>query len=246
MTLPTRDLSASFPSLSRRALVGSGLAATALWRLDVPPALGARQEDSTDPTTWRLWLLDAVDEVRPAAPSDPTSSEMDELLDYQSRRTDETAAIVTTWSSRPAVIPWVELGLELGDEFGLSGPRDSRAQALLRTALYDTVLATLDAQGAYARETASVADPRLTPMDGVATDGPSFPSIHAAVAGAASTVLTYLYPDAEAGRFETLAEEAATSRLWAGANFPSDVEAGLALGQGGRETGSGTRQRRWL
>jgi membrane-associated phospholipid phosphatase len=231
MTPNRPHLSASLASFSRRALVGSSLAAAAVSRLGTSPVLGARQEGASDPTTWRTWLLDSVDELRPTAPADPTSSEMDELLDYQGRRTDETAAIVTTWGSRPAVIPWVEVGLQLADEFGLSGPRDSRAQALLRTALYDTVLATLDAQGAYAREAPSVADPSLTPMEGIATDGPAFPSLHAAVAGAASTVLTYLFPDAEAGRFETLAEEAATSRLWAGANYPSDVEAGLALGQ---------------
>ena len=39
-------------------------------------------------------------------------------------------------------------------------------------------------------------------MEGVATD--ALPSLHAAVAGAASTVLTYLFPDAEAGRFRHL------------------------------------------
>jgi membrane-associated phospholipid phosphatase len=231
MTSIRPDLAASLLPFSRRTLVGSGLATAALLRLGAPPALGVRQETAADPTTWRTWLLDSADELRPAAPSDPTANEMDELLDYQSRRTDETAATVTQWGSGPAVIPWVLVGLDLADEFGLSGPRTARSQALLRTALYDTVLATLDAQGAYARETPSTADPSLTPMEGVATDGSSFPSLHAAVAGAASTVLTYLFPDAEAGRFETLAEEAATSRLWAGANYPSDVEAGLALGE---------------
>jgi membrane-associated phospholipid phosphatase len=231
MTSTDRDLSASFPSLSRRALVGSSLAATALWHLGTSPVLGAQQEAVSDPTTWRTWLLASVDELRPAAPADPTSSEMDELLDYQGRRMDETAAIVMKWGSRPAVIPWVEMGLDLAGEFGFSGPRTSRAQALLRTALYDTVLATLDAQGAYPREMPSVADPRLTPMEGVDTNASSFPSLHAAVAGAAGAVLPYLFPDAEAGRFEPLVEEAATSRLWAGANYPSDVEAGLALGQ---------------
>jgi membrane-associated phospholipid phosphatase len=231
MTSIRPDLAASLLPFSRRTLVGSGLAAAALVRLGAPPALGARQESAADPTTWRTWLLESVDELRPPAPSDPAQTEIDELLDYQSRRTDETAAAVARWGSGPAVIPWVELGLALADEFGLSGPRDSRAQALLRTALYDTVLATLDAQGAYGRETPATADPNLTPMDGVTTDGSSFPSLHAAVAGAASTVLTYLFPDAEPGRFEAMAEEAATSRLWAGANYPSDVEAGLALGQ---------------
>jgi membrane-associated phospholipid phosphatase len=231
MTVTNSRQPASLRSFSRRGLVGSGLAAAAVWHLGAASARAAWQEASSDPTTWRTWLLDSVDELRPAAPADPTPSEIDKLLDYQGKRTDETAAIVTKWGSRPAVIPWVELGLDLAGEFGYSGPRTSRAEALLRTALYDTVLATVDAQGAYPRQTPSVADPRLTPMEGVDTDAPSFPSIHAAVAGAAGAVLPYLFPDAEAGRFEPLVEEAVTSRLWAGANYPSDVEAGLALGQ---------------
>jgi membrane-associated phospholipid phosphatase len=225
--------SSFIPSLlhSRRAFVGSGLAATALWRLGSPASVAARQDGSGDPLSWKPWLLESVDELRPAAPSDPTQAEIDELLDFQSRRSDETTATVMRWSGRPVVIPWVELGLDLGDEFGLSGPRTSRAQALLRTALCDTVLATLDAQGAYAREAPSAADSNLTPMEDVATDGASFPSLHAAVAGAASTVLTYLFPDAEAGRFDALAKEAAETPIWAGANYPSDVEAGLILGE---------------
>ena len=71
---------------------------------------------------------------------------MDELLDYQNGGRMRPQQSWTKWGSRPVVIPWVEVGIGLADEFGLSGPRDSRAQALLRTALYDTVLATLDAQ----------------------------------------------------------------------------------------------------
>src|SRR5215207_4333910 len=146
--------------LSRRTLVGSSLATAAVWRVGAAPALGAWQEASSDPTTWRLWLLDAVDELSPAAPGDPTPTEIDELRGYESRRNDETAAMVTRWGSGPAVIPWVQVGLDLADEFGLSGPRDSRAQALLRTALYDTVLAALDAQAAYPRAAPTVATPQ--------------------------------------------------------------------------------------
>ncbi len=223
-----------YPSLlpvSRRTLLGSSLAAAAVWRLGAGPARAARQEGASDPTTWRTWLLDSIDELRPSAPADPTPAEIEELLDFQSRRTDEIAATVARWGSGPAVIPWVMLGLELADEFGLSGPRDARAQALLRTALYDTVLATHDAQAVYPREAPAVADSRLTPMELVTTDGSAFPSLHAALAGAASTVLTYLFPDAEAGRFDGVAVEAAESRLWAGANYRGDIEAGQALGQ---------------
>jgi membrane-associated phospholipid phosphatase len=241
MTLIDPALSASSHPFSRRALVGSSLAAAAVWRLGAPPALGAWQDAAADPTTWRTWLLESVDKLRPAAPPDPTAAEMDALLDYQNRRTDETAEIVARWGGGSAVVPWVNLGLDLADEFGVFGLRGARAQALLRTALYDTVLATLDAQAAYAREAPAGVDSRLTPMEGITADGAAFPSLHAAMAGAASTVFAYLFSDAEAGRFEKLAEEAATSPLWAGVNYPSDVAAGLALGQaiGERAVGHG-------
>ena len=50
MMAPTdRDLSTSLPLFSRRALVGSSLAAAAVWRLGTSPALGARQEAASDP-----------------------------------------------------------------------------------------------------------------------------------------------------------------------------------------------------
>jgi membrane-associated phospholipid phosphatase len=44
-------------------------------------------------------------------------------------------------------------------------------------------------------------------------------------------VLAYLFPDRPVGLFDDMAEEAAESRVQAGANYRSDVEAGLALGR---------------
>ena len=79
-------------------------------------------------------------------------------------------------------------------------------------------------------------------MEGVATDGPSFPPRRRG--GAASTVLTYLFPDAEAGRFETLAEEAATPACGP-QQLPSDIEAYWLLGRLWG-TGVGSRQGRRL
>src|SRR3954452_20982932 len=111
MTLTDFQQSASVHSWSRRGLVGSSLAAAVVWRLGAAPARAAWQEASSDPTTWRTWLLKEVDELRPAAPADPSPTEIDTLLDYQGKRTDDTATTVARWGSRPAVIPWVELGL---------------------------------------------------------------------------------------------------------------------------------------
>jgi membrane-associated phospholipid phosphatase len=230
MAAPSAPQTLAAP-LSRRTVIGSGLAAVVASRLGAAPALGARRETESNPAEWRPWLLAAVDDVRPTAPGAPTAAEIDELLDYQAKRTDETAATVKTWGGRLAVLPWAEAGMALSDEFGLSGIRDNRAQGLLRVAMYDAVLAALDAQTAYPRDAPSAIDARITPMDGAGDAAASFPSAHAAVAGAAATVLEYLYPDAEAGRFAALADEAAESRLWAGASFRSDIDAGLAIGR---------------
>ena len=52
----------------------------------------------------------------------------------------------------------------------------------------------------------------------------------AATAGAAAAVLSWLFPD-EAAAFEEQAQQAVQSRLLAGVEYPSDVEAGLALGR---------------
>src|SRR5918997_998174 len=50
-------------------------------------------------------------------------------------------------------------------------------------------------------------------------------------AGAASRVLAYLFPERPAARYDAEAEAAAESRVAAGVNFRSDVDAGLALGR---------------
>src|SRR5688572_18255240 len=93
--------SASLLPFSRRALIGSGLAAAALTPLGsarltaavtgaaAAPARGAWQDDDTDPRTWRTWVLDSADELRPAAPPDPTPAEIDEVLGFQADRSDE-------------------------------------------------------------------------------------------------------------------------------------------------------------
>jgi hypothetical protein len=66
---------------------------------------------------------------------------------------------------------------------------------------------------------------------------PSYASEHAVVAGAASSILVHLIPD-QADTFPV--EQAEQSRLVAGVAFPSDVKAGLALGQAVDRTGDRT------
>ena len=229
--------------VSRRALMGAGLASAAVVPLaslhraaagNVPRATAvtaAIQETSADPATWRTWLLSSPDELRPAAPGAPSQAEIDEVIAAQADPSDETAAAIARWGSGPAIIPWASLAGEVSAEFKISGMPQNRFMAIYHTALHDAVIAAWDAQVAHARPSPGATGGQITPEAGVDPDRPSFPSEHAAVAGAAATVLAYLLPDAAAGRFDALATEAAESRIAAGAAFPSDVAAGLAVGK---------------
>ena len=230
--------------VSRRALIGAGLTGAAVASLPHTASRAAAshtpergvtsrtwQQGRGDPANWRTWLLDSADELRPPAPDAPSQAEIDEVVEAQADPSEETAAAIERWGSGPAVIPWSVLSKELADEFDIGGMPQSRYMAIYHTALHDAVIAAWDAQVAHDRPSPGATSDEITPADGIDPERSSFPSEHAAVAGAAATVLAYLIPDAASGRFDALATEAAESRIAAGAAFRSDVEAGLALGQ---------------
>jgi membrane-associated phospholipid phosphatase len=223
-------------TMARRRLLAlsAGLGATVLATRIGPgmiPAAAAQQQPVVPLTPGHTWLLEASDALRPAAPGEATTAEIDELLEFQEGRSDEMVETINRWAGGQVVFPWLEVAAQLtGDTFP-SALMEVRAQALLRTAMNDAVVAALDAQEAYARPLPADADDRITPVDGPFPATSSFPSLHGTVAGAASTVLAYILPEATADGFVEIATEAAESRLWAGANYRSDIEAGLALGQ---------------
>ncbi len=195
------------------------------------PSDAAAFQAPVAPGEWRTWYLSSADQLRPDAPGDPTQEEINEIVQMQGDRTEEMDAAAVKWGTGMAIAPWTALLGELYVEFAVGGMPQARLGALYYTAIHDAVIAAWDAQVTYERPGPAATSPDVTPMAGVDPDVPSFPSAHAAIAGAASTVLTELFPEAEAGRFDAIAEEAAESRIFAGAAFRSDVEAGLALGR---------------
>jgi membrane-associated phospholipid phosphatase len=233
---------AQSPRVSRRLLVGSGLAGAAvlpLASLRRASAVPARSSVSpsikfqgavSSPDGWPTWYLSAPDEFRPAAPGAASQAEIDEVIAIQAAATEATAAAVARWGQRAAVLAWTDVARAAFIESKISPIMASRASALLYTAMHDAVLVAWDAQVAHQRPSPAATSDAITPAGAVDPARPSFPSEHAAVAGAAATVLAYVLPDAAHGRFDALAAEAAESRLAAGAAFRSDVDAGLALG----------------
>ena len=105
----------------------------------------------------------------------------------------------------------------------------ARGLALLHVALDDAMVAAWGAKYAYQRARPSAAHRDL--VTAVAVPGsPSYPAEHAVAAGAASEILAYLYPH-RAALYADRAQQAARSRMLAGVNYASDVQAGLALGR---------------
>jgi membrane-associated phospholipid phosphatase len=91
------------------------------------------------------------------------------------------------------------------------------------------MVAAWDSKYAYNRPRPSAAKPDLNPA--IANPPyPSYPSAHAVAAGAAATVLAYIFPD-RAAFFREQAAEAGRSHVLAGVNYRSDVAAGMVLGQ---------------
>lgn len=122
---------------------------------------------------------------------------------------------VARWSDGPAGLPWELATLRLVQERSatdpqLDPPRIARMLAMLETGMFDALVLTWNARCAG------------TPL-----------SEHAAVAGAARTILAPFFPNAPLAAWES---EAAHARILAG-DAPTSVAAGLAIG---REVGART------
>jgi membrane-associated phospholipid phosphatase len=233
----------SWPRLSRRTLVASTTAGMALAPLGPLGRIHAQSSTPTaaspspaqgsgaSPSTWRTWILSSPDDLRPAAPAPPTQNAISELIAFQADRSDEMVAAIKHWNTRPAVLPWTEIANAALSEFKMPPVRQARAQGMLQAAMYDAVIAAYDAQTAYSALLPAKVDADITPLEGLNADSSAYPSAEAAVAGAASTVLAGILPDAVPNRFSDLANESTLTRLQTGLNFRRDIDAGMVLGE---------------
>jgi hypothetical protein len=178
---------------------------------------------------WPTWVLTGPDRIEvpppPAEGSPEREAELREVEDLATRRTPEVMARVARWNGPVATEPWTVVNNEYIASRAKDPPMSSRNLAYTHVAMYDALVAAYHWKARYERPAPEGAEPLVD-----AGDVPSYPSEHAAIAAAASRVLAHLYPDKPALRLEEMADEAAQSRVEAGVNTRSDVDAGLALG----------------
>ncbi|MNX89637.1 PAP2 superfamily protein [compost metagenome] len=215
------------------AIAASLVLATACAR---PTPTGAPQSDLTfekDAGAWTPLVIEDAASFRPAPPpafdSAEARAERDELKRLQAQRTDDDRKAIAYWNEHAAPIPWSELTDQTLIDSKWVPPRAARALAVVHAAMFDATVAAWNAKAHYKRALPRQVESSLSPLAG--DDAiPSYPSEHAAVAGAAAATLAYLFPE-QAADFKTKAQAAAETRVRAGANYRSDVTAGLALGE---------------
>jgi membrane-associated phospholipid phosphatase len=141
----------------------------------------------------------------------------------------DTKAQIAYWDAGAPGYRWMQLASQQMLSQNIAAPLFTRGMALVSVAIYDATVAAWDSKYAFSRACPSTMDATTKPLVVIPND-PCYPSEHAVAAGAASVVMGYLFP-AMAETYTDLAEEAARSRVFAGAAFPSDVNAGLQLGR---------------
>lgn len=213
--------------------LGLGLVREALAQPGTRPDLNPRLGGAIEPGAgaWRTWLLESGHQLRLAPPPDTaaTQAELDELRVLATGRDAASRERVAYWDAGSAPYRWNELAVELSVKHGLSVSRGARALTLVNAAVHDALVAAWDSKYHYQRPRPSELDPSLTTLVAI-SPSPSYPCEHAVAAGAASAVLGHLFPN-DAQALVDMADEAARSRLLAGVQYPSDVDAGLALGR---------------
>ncbi len=180
---------------------------------------------------WQTWAVPDVAAVQPAPPPDQaaTQAELKEVQALVAGRDEAALQQIAYWDAGSPSYRWIELAFAQNRAKPSNGPRVIRMMSLLNVAIYDAMVAAWEAKYTYNRARPAAMAPGLSVL-AQHTNSPSYPSEHAVAAGAAATILGYVYPDL-AQDFLDKAQAAADSRVLAGANFPSDVAAGLALGK---------------
>src|SRR5919109_540998 len=178
-------------AIDRRTALRFAVAATAALGASAMP-LGAGSAPAAGPGAvepgagaWRTWFLTSGADLRPPPPPD-SQGELDQvrgLLDgVDAARQDRIAF----WDAGAPPYRWNELATDMSFQgvFGTTSPAIyPRIQAYLNMAMHDATVAVWNAKYTYTRPRPSEVDPSLVPL--VAVPGsPSFPSEHAAAAGA--------------------------------------------------------------
>ena len=193
----------------------------------------ASMRDEIEPGAgnWRTWIISSAEDLRVPAPPNPaeTRAELRTMQQLISNNDAQIKQQITFWDAGAPAYRWIDLinSRLLAGKATTAFPH--RVYTYVALAMYDATIATWESKYHYNRPRPSELDHNLPTVLPV-PNSPSYPSEHAAAAQAAATVLAHFLPQ-DAQSFQSMAEQAGWSRVLAGLQYPSDYDAGLALGR---------------
>jgi hypothetical protein len=182
--------------------------------------------------TWKPWVLSSGSSVRLPTPPAATSPVYQAQVAIDKNFVLTNATNHSAWFWQPAFItPWLDtVNLEIfQNHLDSDPPRAARVYALEAVAQHDATIGCWDTKFAYLEMRPPMADPTITPVFAL-PQHPGFPSGHACASGAASEVMSYLFPG-DAPAFAAMSQDAGNSTFYAAIHTMFDVAQGFVLGQ---------------
>lgn len=224
---------------------------------NAPPLTPAKADANAG--TWKTLLLVAPDEIAVPAPGATGTpdyiAQVNEIKSWQKNMTKEEEKSVKYWSAG-AILRWNEIMRELVAKYNLppfqnpdntypapnannplaypyfpfaNPPYACRAYAYVSAAQYDAVVAAYHYKQLYNRKAPYAVDSSVKTLI-PRSELPSYPSEDAVIAGAAAEVLKMMFPG-DQDFINKKVDEHIRTRLLAGVNVRSDLDAGIALGK---------------
>ncbi len=179
---------------------------------------------------WKTWFITSGKAWR-LPPPPPNKDEIAQVLaiqqDLSRNAGDDRWQQIIYWNAGVPGYRWQDMmsKLWLAD----ISYNAALANMLLGAATYDATIAAWDTKYAYKRSRPFAADGRIKAYM-AKPESPSYPCEYSVAAGVAVTIIAHFFPSI-ADSVNRMAQQVMTSRVAAGAAFPSDTRAGFELGK---------------